>query len=289
MTSKYQYSLLLSFCLFICQTTLFAQHIPVVEVSKERREAYQNIIGRNKKVVAFIENTLKQNGLPKMLRNLSLIESGFDKNAVSSANAGGLWQLMEGHAEQYGLNSKDRFDIYHSTQTAIKSLTDLYGKYGNWITVVAAYNCGEGNIKKAIERAGSDRYDKFYVYLPAETINHVHRFMEVCEVTEELDYLIANYKLSAFKQVPQIKIKSVMRNDPSMIPTEINAVYSLDVIAKEMDIERSDLVNWNPDIEKKLMSEGIAMLYLPVDIMPDFLLLKNTILNKSIQATVSHD
>lgn len=289
MTLTYQYRLLLSFCFFICWTAVFAQEIPAVEVSKEKREAYQIILNRNKAVVTFIENTLIQNRLPKMMRNLSLIESRFYKNVVSTANAGGIWQFMEGHAAQYGLKSKDRFDIYYSTQTAMQSLKSLYGKYGNWITVVAAYNCGEGTIKKAMDKTNSDRYDKFYMYLPSETINHVHKFMEVCVVTNELDFLITDYKLSAFRQMPRIKTKNVMRNNPALASTAINAAYSLDVIAEEMEIGRSDLIHWNPNIEKELMKEGSTMLYLPVDMMPDFLLLKNSILNRSIQTTVYHD
>ena len=289
MTLAYQYRLLVSFCFFICWTTMFAQELPVVKVSKAKREAYQAIFNKNKAIVTFIENTLVQNGLPKMMRNLSLIESGFYKNIVSTANAGGIWQFMEGHAAQYGLKSKDRFDIYHSTQTAMRSLKDLYRKYGNWITVVAAYNCGEGNINKAMNKANSDRYEKFYIYLPSETINHVYKFMEVCVVTDELNFLMTNYKLSAFKQMPQIKTKNTMRNDPALASTTINAAYSLDVIAEKMEIGCSELVKWNPHIEKELMKEGSAILYLPVDRMPDFLLLKNSILNRSIQTTVYHD
>jgi membrane-bound lytic murein transglycosylase D len=286
---NFQYRLLLSCCFFICQTILFAQEIHVVEVSKKKRASYQVILNRNKAVVTFIESALIQNGLPKMMRNLPLIESGFDKNVISSANAGGIWQFMEGYARRHGLKNADRFDIYHSTQTAMKILKSLYQKYGNWITVIAAYNCGEGNVKKAIDRANSDRYDKFYVYLPTETINHVHKFMEICTVTDELDFLITDYKLSAFKQTPQIKTEKTLRNDPALASTDINAAYSLDMIAEEMEIERADLLHWNPDIERELIKEGFAILYLPVDRMPDFLLLKNTILNRSIQSNVYHD
>ena len=150
MNVSYSYSLLLGLFFFLFCGKGYTQKLSVVSVSEEKKNAYQSVLNKNKKVVAFIEGTLVQNGLPKMLRNLSLIESGFDKEAVSSANAGGIWQFMESHAAQYGLKSEDRYDVYHSTQTVVKSLKDLYEKYGNWITVVAAYNCGEGNVQRQL-------------------------------------------------------------------------------------------------------------------------------------------
>ena len=69
------------------------------------------------------------------------------------------------HANQYGLTEQGRTDIYKSTKTATISLSNLYKKYNNWVTVVAAYNCGEGNIAKAMEAAGSTQYHVFYKYL----------------------------------------------------------------------------------------------------------------------------
>lgn len=285
MILKYQYRLLIvTFCLFYCPSFL-AQSLAFIEVSEKKKNNYQAILDKNKDVVLFIESTLIQNGLPKMMRNLALIESSFDKNAVSSAKAAGIWQFMEEHAAQYGLKSNDRFDVFHSTQTAMKSLKKLYDKYGNWITVVAAYNCGEGNIEKAMNKANSDRYDKFYKYLPDETINHVYKFMEACSVTNELEFLIADYKLSAFKTNETHENKS----EPSIQATnftsvEINASYILSIISEEMKIEHSELISWNPNIVHELDTQGIAKLYLPIDLMPDFLLLKNIILNRSIQS-----
>lgn len=291
MKSRLKYKLLLINIFFFVFTNGYAQNLPSVEISTKKKEMYQSMLEENSNVVSFIENTLVQNGLPKMMRNLALIESSFDKNTVSSAKAVGIWQFMEAHATQYGLESDKRSDVYHSTQTVMKSLKNLYNKYENWVTVVAAYNCGEGNVRKAMKKANSDRYDKFYVYLPAETINHVYKFMQVCSVTGELDFLITDYKLSAFKPAAQTKDKTAdnVYRDPTLTSTEINATYSLDIIAEEMQIERSELIHWNPGIDKLLITEGIAKLYLPIDKMPDFLLLKNTILNRSLQTAVYHD
>ncbi|HEU4496155.1 MAG TPA: lytic transglycosylase domain-containing protein [Flavobacterium sp.] len=288
MILKCQYSLTAGLFLFFFTAEIYAQELPAAEVSKEKQEYYHAVLERNKAVVAFIENTLIENRLPKMLRNLSLIESGFDKNSVSAASAGGLWQFMPAHAAQYGLKSEGRFDIYHSTQAAMKSLKNLYGKYGNWITVVAAYNCGEGNISKAMEKANSDRYDAFYVYLPSETISHVYKFMQACKSTGELELLLADYRLSQFQPENPIREKPALKN-PMLASAAINGAFDLGVIAEEMKIKRSDLDRWNPGIEKELIKEGVAVLYLPIDKMPDFQLLKNTILNRSLQTATNND
>jgi membrane-bound lytic murein transglycosylase D len=283
------YKLLLISFFFLANVNSYSQNLPLVEISDKKKEMYQSMLEKNRKVVSFIENTLVQNGLPKMMRNLALIESHLDKNTVSSAKAVGIWQFMEAHAAQYGLESEKRSDVYHSTQTAMKSLKNLYNKYGNWITVVAAYNCGEGNVSKAMSKAGSERYEKFYTYLPSETINHVRKFMEACIVTDEFDFLLTDYKLSTFNQNMVYAEEKTINSDPSLTSTDINAAYDLDVIAEEMEIKLSDLKIWNPDIDKKLLTEGVAKLYLPIDKMPDFLLLKNTILDRSLETTTYND
>lgn len=283
------YKLLLIGFFLLAYVNSYSQNLPLVEVSAKKKEMYQSMLEKNRTLVSFIENTLVQNGLPKMMRNLALIESHFDKNIVSSAKAVGIWQFMETHAAQYGLKSERRSDVYHSTQTAMKSLRNLYNKYGNWVTVVAAYNCGEGNVKKAMDKANSDRYEKFYTYLPGETINHVHKFMEACSVTNELEFLLTDYKLSVFEPALSNKEKTDVHQNPSLASIEINASYSLPIIAEEIDIELSDLSEWNPNIENKLFTEGIATLYLPIDKMPDFLLLKNVILNRSLKKAIYND
>jgi membrane-bound lytic murein transglycosylase D len=142
------------------------QFLSASDTSESSVKRYKNIINANKEIVDFIENSLAQKGLPKHLRNLALIESHFNRNITSGAGAVGVWQFMTAHANQYGLSEQNRNDIYKSTKTAVISLSKLYKKYNNWVTVVAAYNCGEGNIAKAMSAAGSSQYHVFYKFLP---------------------------------------------------------------------------------------------------------------------------
>ncbi len=265
-----------------------AQQIAKPEVPKNKAGMYASMIAENPALVSFIENTMVQHGLPKLLRNLALIESGFNKNVISNAGAGGLWQFTTSHASNYGLSAQNRFDIYKSTQIAAKSLKDLYEKYKNWIAVVAAYNCGESTIDKAMLKAGSDRYDKYYTYLPSETIGHVHKFMMACSVTNEFDLLRKDYRISAFNS-PKHKRSIKKQVDPTLAITKINGAFDPLVIAEAIAVDINDLNKWNPGLLTELALHGEASLYLPVDVMPDFLLLKSVILHQSLNKKTNNE
>lgn len=258
------------------------QFLSASDTSERSVKRYKSIINANKEIVEFIEYSLAQKGLPKHLRNLALIESHFDRNITSGAGAVGVWQFMTSHANQYGLSEKNRTDLYKSTKTAVVSLTNLYKKYNNWVTVVAAYNCGEGNIAKAMNAAGSSQYHIFYKYLPAETINHVKKYLNACHATGELQSVLSNYNSSRINTVFFVNGGSG-KNNSSLSETEINAGFSLNVIADELDVEVEKLLSWNPGITEELQNKGESTLYLPIDLMPDFLLRKNKILSRSIK------
>lgn len=258
-----------------------AQYLSATDTSESSVRKYKNIINANKDIVQFIENSLAKKGLPKHLRNLPLIESHFDRNITSHAGAVGVWQFMTAHANQYGLTEDRRTDIYRSTKVAVVSLGNLYKKYGNWVTVIAAYNCGEGNIAKAMQSANSSQYHVFSKYLPAETINHVKKYLNACYATGELNSVLTNYNSSRMQKV--FDARSGVKEGSSLSETEINAGFSLKIIAEELKISLNDILNWNPEIEEELQTTGESILYLPTDLMPDFLLKKNKILSRSIK------
>ena len=261
-----------------------AQYLSASDTSEGSVRRYKNIINSNKEIVEFIEFTLTKKGLPKHLRNLALIESHFDRKITSNAGAVGVWQFMTAHANQYGLTEDRRSDLYRSTQVAAVSLANLYKKYNNWVTVVAAYNCGEGNIAKAMQSANSSQYHVFSKYLPAETINHVKKYLNACYATGELVSVLTNYNSSRMNKV--FDARSGTKEGLSLSETEINAGFSLRIIAEELKINVNEILVWNPGIEEELQNKGESMMYLPTDIMPDFLLRKNKILARSVKEGV---
>ncbi len=259
-----------------------AQFLTASDTSESSVRKYKSIINANKEIVDFIEYSLVQKGLPRHLRNLALIESHFNRNITSGAGAVGVWQFMTAHANQYGLTEQNRNDLYKSTKTAAVSLSNLYKKYNNWITVVAAYNCGEGNIAKAMAAASSSQYHVFYKYLPEETINHVKKYLNACYATGELQSVLSNYNSSRINNV--FFTNGGSKQDRSQLAeTDINAGFNLNIIADELDVDMEKLLSWNPGISDELKQKGQSTLYLPTDLMPDFLLRKTKILSRSVK------
>ncbi|ASW74481.1 lytic murein transglycosylase [Chryseobacterium piperi] len=271
-----------SLLLLISTHFVSGQFLSASDTSETSVRRYKNIINANKEVVEFIEYSLSQKGLPKHLRNLALIESGFDRRQVSGAGAVGVWQFMTSHANQYGLSEQSRTDLYRSTKTAVVSLAHLYKKYNNWVTVVAAYNCGEGNISRAMETAGSSQYHVFSKYLPAETINHVKKYLNACYATGELPNVLSNYNNARMNMIFESRTGQ-SEPDSSLAETEINAGFNLSIVADELNVEIDKILTWNPGIVDILQNKGESAFYLPVDLMPDFLLRKNKILSRSIK------
>lgn len=131
------------------------------------------------------EKYLAQYGLPDELKYLSLIESGLNPRALSYASAGGLWQFMPRTATlDFGLRMDkyvdERFDPIKSTEAACRYFRQLYRIFGNWEMVLASYNTGPGNVKRAIRRSGN-RTDFWgiYNYLPQQTREYVPQYVGI--------------------------------------------------------------------------------------------------------------
>ena len=126
----------------------------------------------------IFEEVLDREGLPQELKFLPVIESALNPRAFSRAGACGLWQFMYGTGKMYKLEINsfldERRDPVKSTEAAVCFLKDLYKIYEDWILVIAAYNCGPGNVNKAIRRSGSKKnYWDIYFHLPKETRGYV--------------------------------------------------------------------------------------------------------------------
>lgn len=150
--------------------------------TRKRREQVKIMLGLADYYFPYFEEVFDYYGIPYELKYLSIIESALNPNAVSRARAVGLWQFMYGTARVYGLNINslvdERRDPMRSTDAAARFLKDLYGIYGDWTLALAAYNCGPGNVNKAIRRSGGKRnFWDIYYYLPRETRGYVPAFI----------------------------------------------------------------------------------------------------------------
>jgi len=147
-----------------------------------RRKQLGHLLGLGDYYFKIFEHALEKAKLPLELRYLPVIESALRPTAYSRAGAAGLWQFMVGTGKMYGLEINslvdERMDPYKSTNAAVQYLKDLYAIYDDWHLVIAAYNCGPGNVNKAIRRAGGKQdYWTIYPFLPAETRGYVPIFI----------------------------------------------------------------------------------------------------------------
>ena len=165
-------------------------HLPYNELVRSYIKRYTDGSGLMSRVLALaqyyfpmIEEELLKAGLPVELRAMAIIESALQATIVSRAGASGLWQFMPVTARAYGLevNSMvdERFDPYKATKAACKYMKDLYKMYNDWSLAIAAYNCGPGNVNKALARAGGNpqSFWDVYWYLPSETRGYVPAFI----------------------------------------------------------------------------------------------------------------
>ena len=151
---------------------------------QRRRDLVESMLGMSLYYMPIFEQALERKGLPLELRYLPVIESALNPDAVSRAGATGLWQFMLPTARGLGLEINtlvdERRDPYASSEAAATYLKQLYDMYNDWSLAIAAYNCGPGNVNKALRRCEGDGKKDFwtiYPYLPAETRGYVPCFI----------------------------------------------------------------------------------------------------------------
>ena len=147
-----------------------------------KRRQVEFMMGMSDYYFPIFEQVLGANNLPLELKYLPIIESALNTTIVSPMGAAGLWQFMIATGRMYGLEINslvdERLSPTKSTNAAAHFLKDLYSIYGDWNLVIASYNCGPGNVNKAIRKAGGKRdYWAIYPYLPRETRGYVPIFI----------------------------------------------------------------------------------------------------------------
>jgi membrane-bound lytic murein transglycosylase D len=212
---------------------------------------------RSGKYRQMILDMLKEENLPQELSWLPLVESGFKVKALSKARALGLWQFIPSTGYKFGLNRSryidERLDPAKSTQAAIDYLKELHSHFGDWTTVLAAYNCGERRVWRIIRNQKINHLDNFwdlYAHLPRETARYVPKFLAVLHIVENLK----KYGLE------KISIESPSKFESLTVAKKIH----LKNVAKITGIDRKILEELNPELRRNIIPGGKYELKIPV-------------------------
>jgi len=249
-------------------------------VNKKRKNV-KVMLGLSQYYFPIFEEILDQQGVPQELKYLTIIESALNPRAVSSVGASGLWQFMYTTGKIYDLQVNslvdERRDPIKASYAAAKYLKDLYGIYKDWTLALAAYNCGPGNVNKAIKRSkGKTNFWEIYDYLPAETRSYVPAF------------IAANYMMNYYKEhnlFPQ-KIDFPTLTDTVMVDADMN----FKDISEALNVPVQQLRDMNPQYKNDVIpgnSESYS-LKLPINLVTTFIGMEDTIAAKTKESLIRY-
>ena len=226
--------------------------------TQRKRQLVETMLGMSLYYMPIFEQALDKYGLPMELRYLPIIESALNPNAVSPVGATGLWQFMLGTATGLGLEVNSvvdqRRDPIAASDAAARYLKQLYNTYNDWSLAIAAYNCGPGNVNKALRRAGEGKKDfwEIYRFLPRETRGYVPGF------------IAANYAMNYYDKH---NISPALASRPIITDTvHVNRRVHFQQIADVMGVSMDELRILNPQYRTDVI---------PGDIKPYSLMLPN--------------
>lgn len=228
-----------------------------------KRESVSRMMGVAQLYYPMFEEVLDKYNIPLELKHLAVIESALIPYARSRAGAMGLWQFMYPTGKMYGLNVNsyidERCDPYKATVAAAEYLKSLYGMFGDWQMVLAAYNAGPGSISKAIRRSGGKKtYWEIRPYLPVETQGYVPAF------------IAANYVMTFGAEhniYPAVPRKTYFEVDTVVMKEQM----SFDQLSQALDITTEEILYFNPQYRKNIIPAGGNAICLPKNKIAVFL------------------
>lgn len=218
----------------------------------------------------LFEESLARYGVPEELKYLTIVESAMNPQATSRVGAAGLWQFMYTTGKNYGLEVNslidERRDPYKSSDAAAHYIHDLYGIFHDWTLAIAAYNCGPGNINKAIARSGGKHdFWEIYGYLPRETRGYIPAF------------IAATYVMNFYSEhgLHPSRINIPLRTDTVMVERNMLFCY----VSQYTGVSMSELRTLNPQYRADMIpgEGGSYPLCLPMDKMTDLINWADTI------------
>jgi membrane-bound lytic murein transglycosylase D len=265
----------------------------------QNREEMDDMKSWGRPYFNLIDGILNQYGLPSQLKYLAVIESNLKPTALSWAGAVGPWQLMPATARLLGLkvNKKvdERKNYYKSTRAAAIYLRDLYSELGDWLLVIAAYNGGTGNVYKAAKKSHSMDFWNLQYYLPAESRNHVKKFIGTQYTFEGQGSVTTLTKEEATDQLSGSSMyvfnRKMNKEEVANAKTlNVSGKYFSTVISKYILMDEATFNRYNPDFDKIMASANNSYdLKLPSDKMDLFVSNKYQILNESVQHLLLDD
>ena len=244
----------------------------------KKRGLTQRVMGLSNLYFPIFEEALDREGLPLEFKYLSIVESALNPIAVSRVGATGIWQFMYNTGLQYNLKvnsyTDERRDPIKSTQAACQYFKDMYNIYGDWLLVIAAYNCGAGNVNKAIKRSGGKtNFWDIMNYLPSETKNYVPAFIAITYVMEHA---------REHNLYPVSPAYSYFEVDTVVVSQPIN----FKTLAATLDLPLDVISYLNPIYKRGLIPDvgGNYILRLPTNKMAIYMLSQESIYAESLPA-----
>ncbi len=211
--------------------------------TERRRKLVENMMGLGTYYFPIFEQELEKAGLPLELKYLPIIESALRPEATSRAGAAGLWQFMIGTAKILGMEVNslvdERRDPVKSSEMAAHYLKELYNIYNDWGLAIAAYNCGPGNVNKAIRRSGGKDYWEIYNFLPRETRGYLPAF------------IAANYVMHYYNEHNICPVRTDMPLTTDTV--HINEQIHFQQIADVLNIPIDQLRSLNPQYRRDII------------------------------------
>jgi membrane-bound lytic murein transglycosylase D len=209
------------------------------------RQFFLESLRRSGKYREHILKELKKAGFPEELSWLPLIESGFKTNALSRARALGLWQFIPSTGYKFGMKRDrwidERLDPEKSTAAAIAYMRELHQIFGDWTTVLAAYNCGEGRVLRRIRQQKINYLDNFwdlYETLPRETARYVPRFLAVLHILKDPEaYGFESYEFDEPMPYETVRVEKQLR---------------LKSVAEKTSVSYRTLRELNPELRRQV-------------------------------------